>query len=348
MFRVVLSILAVLILGIVGPIVAGAMRHYEPLPAAPLAQVDAAATGLMARSDHRFRCGDAWCAGTLYLPRGGAIPPAVIMGGGFAGTQDVALPEFAAHLAEAGIAVFTFDYRFFGASGGAPRQLVDPKAQLADWHAAIAYVSREASVDGRRLALLGASLGGGHALIAASQSKNVTAVVAMVPLVDTRVEAQAGYFGAAWLARLLAFAWGDLWLAGLVGDTLMIPVMVPHGQFGMIVDDAAFAALKHLAGSSPTYKNEVAARSIFTFDDFNPAIQAAGLDKPALLIASKTDRFAPFSASAAFASKQRNRQLIEISCDHFEVYTPPCSDKALGAVLAFLRTHWPLEPVAPQ
>jgi hypothetical protein len=51
------------------------------------------------------------------------------MGHGFAGTRDVALPFFAQRFAASGLAALVIDYRHFGASGGAPRQLIDPWEQ---------------------------------------------------------------------------------------------------------------------------------------------------------------------------------------------------------------------------
>jgi dipeptidyl aminopeptidase/acylaminoacyl peptidase len=124
------------------------------------------------RLDLRFPCGDDSCAAWLYLPPPrdprAAAPPVVVMAHGFAGTRDVGLPFFAERFAREGLAAFVFDYRHFGASGGAPRQLVDPWRQLEDWKAALAYARGLPEVDGTRAALWGTSLGAGHALVTAA------------------------------------------------------------------------------------------------------------------------------------------------------------------------------------
>src|SRR5262245_61778426 len=109
------------------------------------------------RRDLRFPCGASTCAGWLYLPgnaeaeaEAATPPPVVVMGHGSAGTRDVGLPPVAERLAREGLAAFVFDYRSFGASGGTPRQVVDPWRQLDDWRAAIAFVRARPEVDGSR------------------------------------------------------------------------------------------------------------------------------------------------------------------------------------------------------
>ncbi|HAJ46123.1 MAG TPA: hypothetical protein DCL54_06035, partial [Alphaproteobacteria bacterium] len=236
-----------------------------------------------------------------------------------------------------GMAAFVFDYRNFGASGGAPRQLVDPTLQVADWNAAIAFVKDLPGIDPARIAVYGSSMGAGHALITAAKRDDVQAVVAQVPLIDTRVEGEATFFGVGWVTRLLATAWGDLWLAAFGAEPVTIPAIAPSGGFGMLVDDRAYAAFETLVRPGLTYRNAVVARSIFTFDDYNPAIQAAGLTKPVLLIASRADRFAPFSAVETFAKAGPNRAVHEVNCDHFEIYVPPCSTDAHAAAVQFLH-----------
>jgi hypothetical protein len=102
------------------------------------------------RVDLRFPCGEDTCAGWLFLPPGVERPPVVVMGTGFSGTRAFAMPTFARVFASRGLAAFAFDYRHFGDSGGAPRQLVDPWAQLDDWRSALALAGSLGHLDGGR------------------------------------------------------------------------------------------------------------------------------------------------------------------------------------------------------
>jgi len=317
----------------------GAPPSFTPPPAEPASVL----AGGIERQDLRFPCGKTMCAGSLYLPAGGIKAPVVVMGHGFAGTRDTGLEAVAERFARRGIAAFAFDYRHFGASGGMPRQLVDPWQELEDWRAALLFVRASDRLDGTRVAVWGTSLGGGLALITAANEGNVRAAVAQAPQIDSSVEGEATFPGVWWVTRLLFTAWGDLANDALGGAPTEIMAIAPADGFGMIVDDKAYAAFERIVRPGTTYRNAVLARSIFTFDDYNPAVQAAAIKAPVLLIASRGDRFAPFAAAEAFAKKHPNVTLEEIDGDHFDIYAPPRFERASDLAADFL-VRYLLEP----
>lgn len=310
----------------------------EPTPAAPVAPPILLEDGVE-RSDLRFPCGGDACAAWLYLPAGAERPPVVVLGHGFAGTRDVGLPRFAEACARAGVAALVFDYRGFGASGGSPRQLVDPWRQLEDWRAAVAFVRSEARVDGTRVAVFGSSLGAGHALVVAAGDPHLRAVVGLAPLIDTGLEGEASFPGVAWAARLVLTGWLDLALTAIGRPALTIPAIAPTGGFGMIVDDAAYAAFERLVEPGSTHRNEVVAHSAFTFDDYDPSRRVAEIRVPILAIASPEDRFAPFEAVENLAERATDVTVERIPGDHFDVYAPPLAERAAAAASAFLAAR---------
>lgn len=308
-----------------------------PPHAAAAAEPVVALEGGVTRLDLRFPCADSICAAWLYRPPGIERPPVVVMAHGFAGTRDVGLPYFAERFAHAGLAAFVFDYRGFGASGGSPRQLVDPARQLEDWRAAIAAVRDAGDLDGQRVAVWGSSLGAGHALVTAADDPALRAVVAQAPLIDTSLEGEASFYGVAWAARIVVTGWLDLARTALGGEPLLIPAIAPAGGFGMIVDDDAYAAFERLVAPGSSYRNAVVAHSAFTFDDYDPSRRTGSIRAPVLLIASRSDRFAPFAAVEACAAERPGVALVEIPGDHFDVYSPPVAGRAAEAAVAFLR-----------
>lgn len=301
--------------------------------AGPAVQLEGGVT----RLDLRFDCGTTKCAGWLYLPLAPAPAPVVVMASGFAGTRDVALPWFAERFAAAGFAVFLFDYRYFGASGGAPRQLVNPWDQLDDWTAALAFVRTRGDIDASRIALWGSSMGAGHALITAARDGGVRGVFAQAPLVDTSVQGETNYFGALWLLRVVLTAWADLIAESIGRGPVMMPVFAKAGGFGMIVDDADYAAFERLVEPGSTYRNDMAAHSVLTFDEYDPAQQAKHLDVPVLLLASRTDRMVPFTAVEGFAAAHPRVRIEVFEGDHFDIYASPARERAADLAIAFLR-----------
>jgi dienelactone hydrolase len=108
------------------------------------------------RSNEEIPSGDTFLAAWLYRPDGGdggEKRPLVIMGHGIGGVREMRLDAYAERFAAAGLGVLVFDYRYLGASGGQPRQLVSIKRQLEDWASAIAFARRIPWVDPSRIAL---------------------------------------------------------------------------------------------------------------------------------------------------------------------------------------------------
>ncbi len=137
------------------------------------------------RSEVSFRSGRDECAAWLYSsPDLNGPRPMVIMGHGLGAVREMRLDAYAQRFAEAGWSVLVFDYRHLGASGAAPRQLLDIGRQRADWHAALAFVRTIPEVDVDRIALWGSSFGGGHVLQVASEDTRIAAVVAQCPFTD--------------------------------------------------------------------------------------------------------------------------------------------------------------------
>jgi pimeloyl-ACP methyl ester carboxylesterase len=137
--------------------------------------------------------------------------------------------------------------------------------------------------------------------------------------------------------RLLFTAWADLAASFVGAGPVAIPAIAASGDFGMIVDDAAHAAFARLVRPGSTYRNAVAARSVLTYDSYNPAATAASIRAPMLLLASRADRFAPFAAVEALAQTASAARLVELEGDHFDVYWPPARDRAASAAASFLR-----------
>ncbi|MEY2405666.1 MAG: uncharacterized protein QOG39_582 [Acidimicrobiaceae bacterium] len=120
----------------------------------------------------------------LLSPDGSGPHPAVTMAHGYAGVKEHGLERFARVFADSGFVVLVHDHRGFGASGGEPRQDVDPWRQIADWRCAISFLESRPEVDSRRIGLWGTSYAGGHAIVLGATDRRLRCVVAQVPTIS--------------------------------------------------------------------------------------------------------------------------------------------------------------------
>src|SRR5271168_1799774 len=110
--------------------------------------------------------------------------PCVVLAHGLGGTVDSGLLPFAERFAAAGLDALAFDYRYFGASDGEPRQLVSIPHQLEDYAAAIAFARGLPAVDPDRIVVWGTSFSGGHVVAVAVADRRVAAAISQVPSMD--------------------------------------------------------------------------------------------------------------------------------------------------------------------
>jgi len=113
--------------------------------------------------------------GTLYLPGASGKHPAAVTDGPLTSVKEQATGNYARAMAERGFVALAFDHRFFGESGGSPRQYESPSAKIEDLHAALDFVAKRPEVDHARLAVLGVCAGAGYAAGAVATDPRVHA-----------------------------------------------------------------------------------------------------------------------------------------------------------------------------
>src|SRR5215472_14600959 len=146
----------------------------------------------MARRDVEFNAEGVTLRGWFYAAgTGGAPAPAVVMAHGFSAVKEMYLDSFAEVFAAAGLNVLVFDNRNLGASGGEPRQEIDPWAQVRDYRHAITYAGTRPEVDPGRIGIWGSSYSGGHVLVVAAIDRRVKAAVSQVPLISGHANLRA-------------------------------------------------------------------------------------------------------------------------------------------------------------
>ncbi|MGV9791740.1 alpha/beta hydrolase [Gordonia sp. NPDC003422] len=265
--------------------------------------------------------------------------PVVVMAHGFAGTKDSGLEPFAQRLADAGLAVFAFDYRGFGASDGEPRQRISMSGQAEDYRAAIAAAKEKPGVDRNRVILWGLSQSGGHALIVAADRDDVAAVISLVPLVNGVAAGRHAYpqVGAASMVRSTALGVHSA-LAGKVGrEPTMMAVVGKPGERAALTADGYYESYTSIAG--PTWRNEVDASVGLELGSFRADKAAERITAPVLMQIADHDRGAPPQAAASAAFKA-HAEVRHYPCDHFDIFAGhEWFEPAVKHQISFLTRH---------
>jgi uncharacterized protein len=278
-------------------------------------------------------------AGALWRGREGG--PCIVIAHGFGLVWRAGLLPFVERFHGAGHSVLAFDYRHFGASDGEPRQLVNVARQLADWQAALAFArSLAPSIDPDRVALWGASLSGGHAIVAAARDGGVAAAIALVPFMDGATMVRA--LGPAAMLRQSGVIARDVARLVRGAAPVLIPLAGPAGAVAALPCREADEGYARLFAAAPDALREIAARSLLRLPLYRPIRHAARVRCPLLVqVAARDGITLPGSARRAARLAPRG-ELEEYGADHFGLYAGPGFEAAVDAQLSFLRRRLPL------
>lgn len=133
------------------------------------------------RRDVTFESEEVELSGWYYVPDSQPPWPIVVMAHGFSATKQMVADKYAEVFQAAGFTVLLYDHRGFGASGGVPRQQINPWVQARGYLDAISFGTTFEGVDPNRIAVWGDSLSGGVGLVVAAIDDRVAALVVQVP-----------------------------------------------------------------------------------------------------------------------------------------------------------------------
>lgn len=289
------------------------------------------------RQDVRFDSGETYCSAWLYLPVGVEKPPIVVLGHGLGAVREMRLDAFSERFAAAGIATLAFTYRYFGDSGGRPRQLMSVKRQLADWDAALDFVRGCAEVDGRRAAVWGSSFGGGHAITVASRHPELLAAISQCPFTDGLASTAAlGVKGSLQVMPVLLRDFAA-WLLGR--PPVMVPIAAVPGQPALMNAHDALPGYLALVPKGMVFVNHVAARVLPEIMAYRPGRSASRVKMPILFCVSTTDTVTPPEQTIALVRKAPHGETRLYAAGHFEFYMGDAFEELVKDQTQFLTKH---------
>ena len=291
------------------------------------------------RTDVEFSSHNTRCAAWHYRPRNtGHTVPCVVMAHGFSGVREQRLDAYAERYCDAGMAVLLFDYRHFGGSDGAPRQLLSIGRQLQDWKAAIAFARTLPDVDPERIALFGSSLSGGHVLSLAAHDPAIAAVIAQVPTCDGLRNLPP--LGVAHLTRLMLAGVYDVVRSLLGLSPFYIAAAGAPGSLAAMATHEALPWFNAVTPAKTTWVNKVAARIALAYGTYRPIKGVHRILCPTLYCIGEHDqRLAPAKLAHAAATRTPASEVKVYPCDHFGLYSGPLWERAVADQTAFLVRH---------
>jgi fermentation-respiration switch protein FrsA (DUF1100 family) len=269
------------------------------------------------------------------------------MAHGFAGVKEHGLERFAQAFAAAGFVVLVHDHRNFGASGGEPRNDVDPWTQIADWRRAISYLETRPEVDANRIGLWGTSYAGGHAIVLGATDRRVRCVVAQVPTIS-------GYEQG--LRRVAPDALPALENAFHEDDRAQLRGEAPRRQ-AVVSADASVAAAYRSPDALGFYlqplpaglwENTVTLRSTRAARMYEPGVWISRVSPTPLLLVVAADDTITLAglALAAYERALEPKRLALIPGGHFAPYIEQFAP-AEAAATSWFREHLASNAVNP-
>jgi fermentation-respiration switch protein FrsA (DUF1100 family) len=285
-------------------------------------------------------------AAWLYRPDGEQRHPLIVMAHGFSATRDQRLDAFAERFCAAGIGVLLFDYRYFGATGGEPRQLLDIPSQQDDFRAALAHARKIDWVDPDRVGLFGSSFSGGHVIAVAAADPRVAVLVAQCPFTDGF--ASLPVLGAKNIALGAVVGLRDQLSALRGGSPHYIQAVGPPGSFAVISAPDSGAGFAAITPAESGWVNRVAGRIALHVGLYRPGRAAAKLTCPSLFCVCDADSVAPAKATLKHVAAAPRGEIKRYPVGHFDIYVGEPFEQAVADQTEFLvRTLKPTPAAGP-
>ncbi len=277
------------------------------------------------------------CSGKLYMPEGIDAPPVVIIAHGFGAERTFGLPAYAETFAANGLAVYLFDYRCFGASGGEPRNYVDQVRHIQDWKSAIAHVRSLPGINTNKIALWGSSFSGGHIIAIASKDHDISAIVAQVPFVDSI--STTFKLGFKFLMQATPHAVRDLSRVLTFRSPHYVKLIGQPGEFAIMNTPESYPGYSAMIPDDSKWENKCPARILLRFALYRPIAMAHKIQCPALIMLGEKDSLIDARAVEKTAGKMPKGELVKYPFGHFDIYSGNEFKEAVKRQTEFLLSH---------
>ena len=282
--------------------------------------------------DFEFRSGGELLHGNLFLPDG-EPQAALVLTGPLTSVKEQASGAHARALSERGFAALAFDHRYFGESGGQPRQFENPRAKIEDIRAALSALRDSAHTRDLPMAAVGVCAGAGYMAAAVAEEPGFLAFAGI-----------AGYYSAATPESIAASRpriergraaerrWRETQIAEIIPA-----VAADGGDVGMPMREA-YEFYGTPRGAVPNYVNGFAVQSFAYTTPFDAVGSARDIHVPTLVVHSENALAPPLARKFIAGLRVPHRELWLQSVGQIDFYDDPqLIGRAADAVAEYFR-----------
>jgi hypothetical protein len=275
--------------------------------------------------------------GNLFLPEQGKPIGVVVAVGPLTSVKEQAAGTYAQAMAERGYAALAFDYRYFGESGGQPRQFENPAANIQDIRNAASALLADDRLTGLPVSGLGVCFGAGPMVRAVAEDSRFRAFAGVAGVYTDNAKTKAtmgpGYQASIARGRAAERKWRE------ASDAETIPAVAADGGDVAMPLREAYEYYGTPRGQVPNYVNGYAVQSSAYTVPFDARGAADTLDVPVLIVHSDA-ALSPDLARAFYGAVESPKQELWLqSQGQIDFYDDPdLITLAADAVAAFLPT----------
>jgi fermentation-respiration switch protein FrsA (DUF1100 family) len=283
-----------------------------------------------------FQSGDETLVGDLYLPSEDEPAGVVVAVGPLTSVKEQASGTYARAIAERGYAGFAFDYRYFGESGGQPRQFENPEANIEDIRSAATALLTDDRLAGLPLFGLGVCFGAGPMVRTVAEDPRFQAFAGVAGVYTdnglTKERMGAEYEAKIERGRAAERMWTE------TGEAETIPAVAPDGGDVAMPLREAYEFYGTPRGAVPNYVNGYAIQSLAYSLPFDARGAADTIGVPVLIVHSE-QALAPNLARAFYSAVTSPKHELWLeSQGQIDFYDDPkLITPAADAVAAFLH-----------
>lgn len=248
------------------------------------------------------------------------------------------MPDVASYLQSKGFTALTYDPRSTGASGGVPRNNIDPMAQVEDYSDALTFLAQQPSVDPTRIAFWGFSFAGAVSLCAAALDRRAKAVIAICPL--TRFE-----YTPELLPKVLSKVMKDRESQLQGNSPFYFPMLDENGEnaagFGLGVEKENYALLLNAKREiAPTFELQTTVQTYYKLFMWQPfTLWRHITPTPMLMVVPGKDKVSPTELQIQHFHSMPEPKTLHIEADrgHMDVLSGDSFPRLMDMQIEFLK-----------